>query len=190
MTILVCIWFRLLLWAEKSLFVPFFWTNQIPPPWLSEFQTFVSNKKCIQNCNTWLRNTANWQVKAEGISRKTAVITWSLFLSNRFCCNVQTVHCDIDNLEVEGAHHARSIFSMNEKIILQNENVLVLDRDSSGISIDIFYPCFQDMPPSQPQRSWVNTSCVAVAMLGLSLSFFSTRQLYDDPKRQCLLSKK
>jgi len=60
----------------------------------------------------------------------------------------------------------------------------------SVISSDIFCLRFQDVPPNQPQKSWVNTSCVAIAMLGLSLSFFSTRQLYDDPKRQCLLWKK
>ena len=65
-----------------------------------------------------------------------------------------------------------------------------LSSTSSLAVTNIFCLCFQDMPPNQPQRSWVNTSCIAIALLGLSLSFFSTRQLYDDPKRRCLLWKK
>ncbi|KAK7480946.1 hypothetical protein BaRGS_00027761 [Batillaria attramentaria] len=48
----------------------------------------------------------------------------------------------------------------------------------------------QGSSSQEPQRSWVNASCFAAALLGLSLSLFSTRQLTDDPNRQCLLWRK
>ncbi|KAL8591137.1 hypothetical protein ACOMHN_063761 [Nucella lapillus] len=48
----------------------------------------------------------------------------------------------------------------------------------------------QDVPPNQPEKCWVTASCMALACLGLSLSFFSTRQLCDDPNSRCLLRKK